>query len=613
MITLNTSIAGLRQRLSEAESKSVFWRYCALLLVIVAGVYHYERLLHWSKITPFNFDAISTYIPFAQKLLTEGTSFLITEQSAHVPIFAYVFPAIFGADLELQKQLHMIMSVLVVFILYRTGFLLHSRLAGVLAAIAYAANPNLFPYMSTASVEPQFVFLVTVWIWSLAEAQAGKRWGYVSAGIAFGLATLTRATILYFLPLIILMSWWQSRRGTQHQSFWQGSLRAHNISAVMVLPILLKNIFMFGLPAISTGAGIALWFGSHPLTFGMDPGYFNIFSDHGLAIAVGSSHLSVTSDRSLAALAKYVLLDQPTFIFELYLTKLNAFLFVTNREWVMPTTVLRPWRVVFIGLAFFAYPTGKKRPLVYVLIIYCLFQIAIHIPVLYTHRYSASAIDMPLAILGSLGAMYLLFNARIWVATFSFAGIYAFAVLGNVLASDYHYPQTNIDRVPHEVLASFDQKNLPIKFDGFTKQPDGSVTQSGGAAFVELDLTSVSIVKHRANLIAIDLDSVPRKDNENACQRIYMQYRGLGEADFSETRAFVDNWDFKPHMRIIIGGHVHIRTNEPGVLKIKFQCPGLNMTFRKLQVIRPTVAQTYRDRYFKEMGVSNWDEWAKKR
>jgi Dolichyl-phosphate-mannose-protein mannosyltransferase len=611
LVTFNPLISQFRQALFALESKSKLWRYFSFLLVIVAGIFHYERLLHWSKITPFNFDAISTYIPFAQKLLNEGPSFLLSEQAVQVPVFAFIFPAIFGADLEWQKQLHMVLSVLVVFLVYRTCCLVHSRAAGLVAAVAYAATPNLFPYLATAGIEPLFVFLVAVWIWALAEGQIGKRWWYVAAGIALGLATLTRATILYFLPLIILISWWQSRRSILDKPFWKGVLLAHAISMAMVLPVLVKNILLFGLPAISTGAGIALWLGNHPLTYGMEPSYFNIISDHPVATVSGSSHLSVASDRSLAALARYVLLDQPGFILELYWTKLQAFLFVTNREWIMPTTVLRPWRVVLIGLAFFSLPLATKRPLVLILWGYFLFQVAIHIPALCVHRYSASAIDMPLAILGALGFLHLIFHSRIWVAIISMLGIYVSAVLGNVLARDYHYPQANIDRVPHEVLASFDQQNLPLKFDGFIEETNGSITQTRETAFVELDLMNTSISRYQANLIAIDLRSIPIEDG--ACRHVYMQYRGVTDTGYSETRAFNDKWYFEPQMRIIIGGHTHIRVDEPGILKIKFQCPGLNMSFLKLQIIRPTVALSYRDRYFKKTGVTSWDEWAAKR
>ena len=613
-----------QQHLLRSESNSRWWRYCASFIVAVIAVYHYQKLQQFSKTTNFDFDAISTYLPFAKKLIADGVDFLFSPQAAQVPVFSYVWPSLFGADLALLKQIHILLSVVIVGLLYRTGFLLHSRIAGVLCAFAYGASPHFFPYMPTASVEAPFIFFITLWLWALTEGYSATTkkphigatingW-FIFAGIVIGLATLTRATIIYFLPLMLLLSWWAVRQGSELASFWRGARTAHLIAIFMVLPILIKNILLFGLPYVSTGAGIAIWFGSNPLTYGMDPGLFNV-ADHTIALPLGMSHLDLTADRAFSAFGKYVLLDNPYFIFEMYAQKLFAFLFVTNREWQMPVDVLRGWRIVLIGLAVFTVPLARRQPIVGILLLYVLFQIAIHIPVLYSHRYSVSAIDLPLAILAALGLCNLIFCRKLWVLLSSITALSLLVTVGGLHAANFHYPAINIYRVPHEVLASYEGQNLPIRYEGFS--PDhagtGMMVQTERTGFIEIDLSDVKKMhRYATNAIVLDFKSV-NSVNSEVCRGVYMQYRGLGQADFSGDRAATDKWLFAENNRIILGGVWHIRTEEPGVLRLRLQCQGMGLSFQKIEVIKSTVSTTYQARFFQDKNVKSWEEWANKR
>ena len=116
--------------------------------------------------------------------------------------FSYVYPALFGADAMRIKIANIVLFVLLILIVFRIGSLLHSRRAGLAAAVLLAASPTIKIFIPTALTEPPFIFLVGVWIWALCEGhRSGRTQWWIASGLALGLAILTRPTYLYFAPL----------------------------------------------------------------------------------------------------------------------------------------------------------------------------------------------------------------------------------------------------------------------------------------------------------------------------------------------------------------------------------------------------------------------------
>src|SRR5205809_843054 len=70
-------------------------------------------LQYWLRRSPFNYDAEHAYIPLARRLLTEGPSLLRSPEGIQVPIFSFVWPALFGADLAAQKIVSIALSLVV--------------------------------------------------------------------------------------------------------------------------------------------------------------------------------------------------------------------------------------------------------------------------------------------------------------------------------------------------------------------------------------------------------------------------------------------------------------------------------------------------------------------
>lgn len=565
--------------------------------------------------SPFDFDAKAYYIPYAKRLLNEGFSFFFTEDAVHIPPFSFIFPALFGADLGVQKNVSIVLSTLNIFILFRTGQLLHSRLAGIFAVIFYALSPSFKPFLSTGSVEPLFIFLMASWFWLLAEAWASQRRSiFLAAGVMFGLAALTRATVIYVLPMVILVSFWMRYRSASsagdERANWANLAWSHVLALAMILPVLVKNIVMFGLPSISTGAGIALYLGNYPLTYGMDSGYFRTNFDNGIVPPPGLSHLALVADRALAAVGKYMLLSQsPSFILEMYAQKLFAFFFVGNREWIAPVATLRSWRIFLIAFSIPAFWGLRTKPIIWLLGGLLVFQVVAHLPVVYSHRYSVGVLEMSLVLFAGMGvAMFV--NEKRW---FSLALIVALAAtlsyIGAVYARDAHRLKANVYGVPHEVVYSTKSIGLPIaKLVGASRLSDGEFESTATNVKIDIDLTTVRNIRiHSNEMIAIE-GSINVDSQSQHCGAVNYYFRKRSETAFSESKVWQDIWPANGKSALyVLGGDAPLEIYEPGTLRLEFTCPAkMRINLSRIEVVRPTVAQYYRDQYLKSIGATDW-------
>jgi len=363
--------------------------------------------LHLYGLAPFverggqDFDAIHVYLPFARRLLAEGPSFLLAEASIQAPPFAYAWPALLGADLTTVRWANVALSCILLLLVYRTATLWHSRTAGFIAAFLFAASPLMKPYLPTALTEPPFLFLTGAWIWGLSEWRVRGRVVYVyTAGVALGLALLTRASLFYAL-LLFLPFLWRSRP----------AFIAHAIALALPLAFIAKNLLVFGFPFYVTGAGNALYLGTSPLFRGYDPGYLGLVYDVG-AVTGLPSHLSIQADAMLQAAAKVLLADMdPRELASIYVHKLAAFLFVTNAE--ENVLELRLWRIATLILAAIGIAGLRDRWFRWLLGAIVAYVVAVHIPVLYNHRYSVGALDLWVILLAGVGVAHLWERARI--------------------------------------------------------------------------------------------------------------------------------------------------------------------------------------------------------
>ena len=268
-----------------------------LALVLALGL-HYHWLWPYFGDTRNEFDALHLYQPLARELLGAGVSFFGSARSLEAPPFSYGYHALLGASLPAVRWANFVLSGFTLLLLFRSGWLLHSRLAGLVAAFLFAACPLLKPFLVAPLTEAPFIFLNACWFWALAEWLSGGRRAYVVvAGVSLALAVLTRATLFYWIVLLIAVFAWLSWRGRADlRGRARGALVAHLIAILPPVAFIAKNVILFGFGFFATGAGNALYLGNHPVMGGYDAPYLGLVNDVG-QVARGESQLTLRSER----------------------------------------------------------------------------------------------------------------------------------------------------------------------------------------------------------------------------------------------------------------------------------------------------------------------------
>ncbi len=182
----------------------------------------------------------------------------------HPPLYPYflaALDAIFGSLLAIKVVQALIGSLLIPAV-FRVASLVSGPRAGLVAAGLAAFYPEMIWY--SAHFWCETLFLSLVW-WAverlLVADQEDSRRAAMAAGVLFGLAILTRETVLYLLPL---GAWWvfarRPRRGALAGLVLAGSL-------AVVLPWTGRNWIQFdSFIPVSTGGGLNLYQGNAPLS-----------------------------------------------------------------------------------------------------------------------------------------------------------------------------------------------------------------------------------------------------------------------------------------------------------------------------------------------------------
>ncbi|HLA77526.1 MAG TPA: glycosyltransferase family 39 protein [Vicinamibacteria bacterium] len=116
--------------------------------------------------------------------------------------------------------------------------------AGVVSGVLCAVHPTLVHYGLFFWSEPLYIALLVLAFWSLHRHHTGHAGWLGLAGVAFGLAALTREVVLYFVPLVVLWLW--TRPASRHRGRWQpGGLLLGGV-LVTVLPWTARNYSLQG-------------------------------------------------------------------------------------------------------------------------------------------------------------------------------------------------------------------------------------------------------------------------------------------------------------------------------------------------------------------------------
>jgi hypothetical protein len=445
-------------------------------------------------------------------------------------------------------------------LVWRTGCLLHSGLAGIAAAALFALCPTTKPFLATALSEPPFFFLVALWFWSLAEFySSGRRSLLIITAISLGLASITRGSLFYLLPILFIFF---AIRRERYVAI------AHGAALTIPLLFIAKNLLLFGFAFFATGSGNALYLGNHPVTGGYDPYYLGLVFDTG-SITRGPGPLELASERLMAGIARMMIFQaDPAWLASLYAHKLAAFVFVSNAAIDGDVLLLRSWRILALILSVAGFRAIASPALRWVIALVLAYQLIVHIPVLYTHRYSVGALDLWLALLAGLGIAALVEHR-----SGGQIGLYALASVAGLTVGWWMYrygPEPQL-----EILKT--RNSLVWETRGVR-----------GVGRLEMTIPPSPLLDPVSNY-AIVLDAA------SGCANVTFSFRREGASEFGRSATHRLDTDGKVHRYQF--GVVHpMQLQFPGRLRIETPCI---LEIQRIALHKVDAGSELRERYLK--------------
>ena len=140
------------------------------------------------------------------------------------------------------KLLQVLLSTLSAWFVYRLGRSWYDERVGLLGAAIFAFYPTLVAFTHYNWNETVFLFWFSLGLWVVAPAASERAPAsrLLMAGLVFGLAALTRAIVLYLLPVLVvwIYAWGRDRRLTVRN----GSL----LAVGFVVALLPRTISVYG-------------------------------------------------------------------------------------------------------------------------------------------------------------------------------------------------------------------------------------------------------------------------------------------------------------------------------------------------------------------------------
>jgi len=363
-----------------------------------------------------------------------------------------------------------------------------------------------------------------------------------------------------------------------------GALALHLLALVPPGLVMVKNALLFGYPAIATGAGNALYLGNNPLTGGYDPVYVGLGFDVG-SIARDQSHLTLEAERLLGAAARVVVATQDLAAqVALHVRKLGAFLFVTNAEMVDHPLLLRSWRIALFVFAGIGAWTLRRQVLGWILVLTLAYQVAVHVPVLFTFRYSVGAIDLWLVLLAAVGAAtFALDRRRRRIAVV--ATVLALALLAGGLVYRYGgMPQPNVFGAAR--LLIWEGTPQRHRLEGMTE--------------VRIPIRDAPKFHPWNNHVLILEAALRRANADGACGWTHVSFQRHDADRFGVEIARHLRPDGEVR-RLQVGATAPLRIDAEGMLRLRVECAGGGeLDIRRIAVYAPLGGLDYRARILGE-------------
>lgn len=190
------------------------------------------------------------------------------------PFFLALLIKISSSSLLFIRLFHLLLGLVTIWLTFRIGSILFSRLTGIIAAALFAFYPIITYFDSQLLLDSLFTLLAISSLYCLIDSEE-KPATYLLAGLFFGLAAITRPTILVFLPIIIFILW--RRYSRDGKVSLRGLIGFILILILCIAPVTIINYATSGqLTLISYQGGVNFYIGNNPEADGLYsefPGY----------------------------------------------------------------------------------------------------------------------------------------------------------------------------------------------------------------------------------------------------------------------------------------------------------------------------------------------------
>ncbi|MFQ5508939.1 MAG: ArnT family glycosyltransferase [Leptospirillia bacterium] len=554
-------------------------------------------------------DELRVYLPAIQRLLAQGPGYFLDEASLGFSPMSVILPALLGGDAGFVRAVNTGLFGVLVVMVFRIGWLAHSRPAGVVAAFLFALAPTAYGWFATVLSEPVFIFFTVTWMWLLCEVlRGGPRWLIPLAGLAFGLSLLSRGTYQYFLVLILAAGFAGWRWGPRHlRDGCRDVFLVHMVALILPLALLVKNVVVFGYPGLYTGAGAAFYAGVHPLNLGYEPRYLNLWHDFPVLhrfFGFSGPH-TIEGDATLKTMAVQMLGERslPDLVRH-FVGKGSAFLFDTNFNLTTPLFNLRSARIIELMLGVVGLFTLRIPLLRWVIGVAILYQFAVHLPIVYTRRYTV-AIDMWLVVLAGVGAVTL-FN---WYRSGrgprrAAYGLMALALAG-VMLGEWHRasaktPMPDLFAIPNAVLGAAEGADIkPLRAVGM--QVDTNVWRvTGNTPGVIFPMPRVERKGLGGTIVSLRM-AVTAAGEGGRCGNGRLLFKGPEDGRFVAERSvpIPIRTDGREHWYHL--GTIHLGLVRDGRFRLNLNCPvGARVQVNEVRVSLNQLPQMYVGRLRRE-------------
>jgi len=258
--------------------------------------------------------------------------------------------------------------------------------------------------------------------------------------------------------------------------------------------------------------------------------------------------------------------------------KALAFLFVSSTDIWQSLAWNRTWRIAMVILAALAVATNRRNIVVMVLAGFAAYMWVVHIPLLYTHRYSVGAIDFPLALLAGIGVGEALRSAgRVAAASVALCVCLAAGLANAVPAPGSPMPE----RIPTEVawLGEIDREAVVRGSEPI----DISIPKDPATPLWDLSMVQLDLAVH---------------SSPGRCEGMRLAFRRANEAAFQPYRVVRVALEAGEAVhRYTVGTTTPLALDGAGTLRIVLECTAV----ARVDIGTVAVLLPRRERYYSEL------------